>query len=291
MNTLILLLFLGFPGESFSYGYLLIPFGTDGAVFRSALVSDPSSDFSTYYNPSFGLNSRIATFFSSYLVGTKYGGILFTPSRDLTAGVLFFSSGEQDEVTYEGVKVGTYSSTYMALFAGKVLPLDYFGKRAISGFSGKLLYQSIADRKSLAVAIDAGGHIPVNEKILIGASIRNLGVEVKRFYEKAYFPPPSISVGGRVRISGKFQLLFSTGFEVTYGPVFDAGLKVTPLDLLVVEAGYSLKGRELNTGSNLDILNGFATGITLKVKNLRVSYSVLPMGELGLTHYIGVVYR
>ncbi len=293
MNALALLLILSFSQKSFSYNYLLLPFGSDGAVFRSALVADASSDFSAYYNPSFGFDAKVATFFSSYLVGTNYGGFLFSPNKDLTAGLLFFSDGGQDEVNYEGVKVGTYSSTYIALFAGRVLPYSYnFGdKKVVLGVLGKLLYQSIAEKKSLAFAFDGGAHLALSGKLTLGASLRNLGVEVKRFYEKRYFPPPVISAGGSFRVSKKLQVLFSMGVELNYGFILDTGIKITPLDLLTVEAGYSLKGRELNTGSNLDILNGLAGGFNLKVKNLEIGYSVMPMGELGLTHYIGVIYR
>ncbi len=293
MTAILIFVVLGFSQKSFSYNYLLLPFGSDGAVFRTALVSDPTSDFSVYYNPSFKFHSKLATFASSYLVGSSYGGILFSPAKDITAGVLFFSDGGQDEVNYEGIKIGTYSSTYLSLFASTPLPYTHrIGERVlVSGVTGKLLYQSIADRKSLAVAIDGGIYLPFNSRVKIGASVRNIGIEIKHFYEKNYFPPPVISIGGFVKLSEKLVFLLAGGLELNYGFIFDAGIRLSPVRMFQISAGYSLKGRELNTGANLDILNGLAGGFIFKVKDLKVSYSIMPMGELGLTHYVGIVYR
>lgn len=292
MKLVLLLLTIGLSKADFGYNFVLLPFGVDGAVFKTSAISDSSSPSVSFYNPSFLSNFTFSSFVSSYLVRTGYGGVTYKPTENLQFGALFFTTGSIDKIDAEGVKIGTYSSNYIGIFA-RYIPektLSFMGQKVYIGIGGKLLYQNIDDRSSLAVVFDAGGHMTPIKRVTLAFALTNLGYEIKPFEETRYYPPVTITTGMSFKASRKLNLLVSTGFEVDYGLIADFGVDFSPLRIFSIRAGYSFKGKDLNTGGPWDIVNGFSLGVKFKVRKIKFGYSVMPMGELGITHFVGVSF-
>ncbi len=292
MKLLLLLMSIGLSKNDFGYNFLLLPFGVDGAVFKTSVISNSNSPSVSFYNPSFISNSTFTSFVSSYLVNTGYGGITYRLAKNLQIGSLFFTTGSMDRIDEEGVITGTYSSNYITFFA-RYIPgktFNFMGNTIYAGIGGKLLYQNIDDRNSLALAVDIGGHILPIKRLTVAFALTNVGYEIKPFEEKRYLPPATIVVGASYEATQKLHLLFSGGYEIDYGLISDFGVDFSPIDILSVRAGYSLKGKDLNTGGTWDIINGFSFGVKFKVRKIKFGYSIVPMGELGLTHFVGVSF-
>jgi len=290
MKLLIILTFLGFSKGDVGYNFLTLPYGYDGAVFRSAEVVNTSSPYADFYNPSIFPNTRASTFVSSYLVGIKYGGFSYAVEPDLRVGAFFITTGAIDKTNEEGIKVGTYSSNYIALF-GRYRPIkdfEFYGYSFKTGAGVKLIYQGIDKDNSIAVAADGGLHAKITNLITFGVSVTNLGYEIKPFVEKRYFLPLQVALGVSVTPTSKLKILASGGFELGYGAIFDVGADFSPIKPLSIRLGYALKGKDLNTGGTWDVFNGFSAGVAIFVKNISLGYTILPMGELGITHFIGV---
>ncbi len=292
MKLLLLLLTIGLSKNDFGYNFVLLPFGADGAVFKTSVISDSISPSVSFYNPSFLSNSTYSSFVSSYLVSTGYGGVTYRPTENLQFGALFFTTGSIDKIDSEGVKIGTYSSNYIGIFA-RYIPdqtLNFMEQKIHIGFGGKLLYQNIDDKNSLAVVMDAGGHFSPMKRVTFAFALTNLGYEIKPFEETRYYPPVTITAGMSFKAFDKLNLLVSTGFEADYGLIADLGVDFTPVKIFSLRAGYSLKGKDLNTGGTWDVINGFSLGVKFKVRKIKFAYSVVPMGELGITHFVGVSF-
>ncbi len=146
------------------------------------------------------------------------------------------------------------------------------------------IYQDLKFETGYGGAVDIGGvsHF-VDDALSFGLALRHLGV---------------MSVGGGMEqlpmegaVGAAFELdMFKLTVDAVFpmldnNPNFRAGLEFQPLDLLALRVGYRTGPVDL---SGLGLLTGLCSGIGVTVGNFGLDYAIVPYGELGLTHRLGI---
>jgi len=147
------------------------------------------------------------------------------------------------------------------------------------------LYQDLLFESGMAGAIDVGGvgHF-VDDALSVGAALRHIGVmSVGGNVERL---PMEGALGGAYKLGDMFTFTLDAIFPMLdNNPNFRAGVEVKPIDMLALRLGYRTGPVDL---SGLGYLNGLCAGVGFTLGNFGIDYAMVPYGELGLTHRIGL---
>jgi outer membrane protein OmpA-like peptidoglycan-associated protein len=188
-------------------------------------------------------------------------------------GVLYW---DPDLMQYESFR--SWSAT---LSAGYGLRLsDRLGLgAAVTG-----LYQDLRLQQGSGCALDIGAVGTPLQDLAVGIAARHLGAIW--FDGNAELLPMEAAAGvsfstGIVRVT--MDAVFPAPFDDV--PDFKAGIEFAPLEALALRVGYRTGPIDL---SSLGYLCGLSAGIGVNVGSFGFDYAVVPYGELGMTHRLGI---
>jgi len=274
------------PGET-GFSFLKIPPSVNNAILSYGAVAEGSDIASVFYNPSIPQERRAISFsVSSYIAQIKYGNLVLS-LRDFRMGFFYLNSGSMAKFDRDGNYLGRFSTNHIAIFFAKKTGLSNLLN---FGTTFKFVYQGIDRYNSIAVALDYGVYylFPKVKGLALGASLRNLGYEIKPFLRERSYLPIEMLVGGSFHPSEGVLLTFGVSSSIDYPFSFSLSGKLRIIKPLEIGVGYNSKGKELSTGGSKDILNGFSFGIFLGLEDKKVGYGYTPFGELGDIHRIEV---
>jgi hypothetical protein len=237
-----------------------------------------------YFKHLLDINSGYASY-ASELPGFGFVG----------AGVEYINYGEFKRTGEEGQDLGTFGAGELALVAG-------YGGEMQSGLhygaNVKYIYSSIAETHSSAVALDFGlQYIAIPSRLLIGASLLNLGTQLNPYIATREQLPTDFSVGASIypehlpvvlivslhKLNDQYDS-FSERMKV-----FSVGAEFTASSSLSLRMGYNNeRRRDLNVGSGSG-LAGFSAGGGIASEMYTFDYAYNSYGPVGGLHRISVL--
>ena len=270
-----------------------------GGTYVTA-VDDPNAIF---YNPA-GLATiaqrRISAGYFQHLLDIKSGHLSFAteiPNLGFVgAGIVYINYGDFNRTGEEGEDLGTFGANEFALSAGFAGTLQ---SAATYGLNAKYIFSSIADSRSSAVAVDFGiQFIAVRDRMIIGASVRNLGTQFTPYMTTRESLPLDIAVGTSIYPEHLPAVLMINLHKLNdaqenlfqHFRAFSLGLEFTPGPSVHVRVGYNNERRQDLKISNSLGLAGFSVGGGINTQGYTVDYAFTSYGDIGGVHRVTVSF-
>lgn len=256
----------------------------------TALIDDAST---LYWNP--GAMTSVphksaVLMHTTYLESTSYDQATYVQNFGrlgaLGIGVYFFSSGNIPQKDINGNDTGTFTpkDTSVSLGYAKIL-----GPVSLGG-SVKYVKTTIVDSAS-TFALDLGiqSQPLLNNHLKLAATATNLGGSIKYDSEQEDLPQ-EYRVGGAYSLSSKLSLVLDGAFPKSGDTYVAGGIEykqpVKENWAMAGRAGYSTR-----TAGDVSGLTGVTFGLGISRQSLGIDYALVPQGDLGMTHWIALVYR
>jgi len=262
------------------------------AALGGAAAGLAEGPMSCWYNPAhaaFAGSPRAQLGYNNYVAGIHIGSMSYSqeigPDRGLGVGVVYLNSGTMKRTDAQGTELGTFGAGFADInLSGGLRIADRY--RLGVGLQG--LYGSIDTFFTIALAGNVGASvdIPIPEMpgLTAGISARNVGYQVKAFQEGRDPMPVEFAVGLGYQPGPALSLVFDVVRPLDNRFVFRGGIEGWVADLLVLRAGYSSLGSDLESGGGGDILAGVSTGLGLRYRTYQLDYCFIPMVQLGMAH-------
>ncbi|MCE1165894.1 MAG: type IX secretion system protein PorQ [Bacteroidetes bacterium] len=307
--AVILFVFLLFQAVSTAqqqYTYQFLNLNTDArsAAMAGNLVAVENDVNTIFYNPA-GLatldGKKASVGFFKYLMDINSGNAAYSQKfKDIGyfgAGIRYINYGTFDKYDEYFNNVGTFGVNELALSLGYA---NTYMQNFKYGVNVKLIYSSIDEYKSYGAAVDLGAMYSFPEqKFTIGASLLNLGTQLKTYYGTRERLPLDLRIGGSKKLD-YLPLTFNFGFSNLaddYDKFFErfknviVGGEFELNEYVLLRAGYDNALRQnLKTGSSTGIA-GFSAGVGIKFKDTyRLDYAFNSMGHVGSVHRINLAF-
>jgi len=247
---------------------------------------------SLYWNPAgLGMAERPSVMFSynPLVEDGNYGGVAFSvnlPRRFfMGAGFNSLSHGSIDSFDAVGNQTGQFDAGDQLGIIGAAHAMG----DVLVGLGAKYIRSSIDGVDATAWAVDAGARVknPYFSRLGHAISLKNLGRKVS-FISQDDPLPLSFILGNSLEWQ---RILFSldVGKVKGTGAVFSAGLEWEAFKgtdkSIFLRGGYSSRKNEAEK------LSGTALGLGFNFRFVSVDYAWIPLGELGNSHAISLVWR
>ena len=183
---------------------------------------------------------------------------------------------DQDLMRYESFR--SWSGTLSAGYG--LRPFERLGLGvAVTG-----LYQDLIFQQGYGCAFDIGAVTTPVRDLAVGIAARHLGLI---WFDDDTRLLPVEAAAGVSYLTGMFRVTMDVVLPALFDdvPDFKAGIEVAPLEALALRIGYRTGPIDLST---LGYLSGLSAGVGINVGSLGFDYAVVPYGELGITHRLGI---
>ncbi len=272
-----------------------------GALGGSFLTYYDDADV-IFYNPAsmkLSQNSPISFSFTKYLLDINLASLAYSTEIEgvgrFGTALQYINYGTFDEADEFGNRTGEFGAGEFALIIGYAGALDenfYYGANA------KLIYSSIADRSSSAIALDLGIHYTIpSQQINIAAVILNIGTQLSSYIDTSEDLPVDLAIGISKRLEN-LPLRQSLDFHklnekredfIKRFKAFAFGAEFYLSKVFTLRFGYDNEKRdELKVGTTAGIA-GFNVGLGIQVSTYRFDYGYSSLGTIGGLHRISLV--
>jgi len=283
------------------YDFLRNDVGARAAAMAGSFVTVTDDPNALFYNPaSLGTlqSAKGSVGFFKHLLDINAGYISYGQSfediGEFAAGAIYTNYGSFTETDAVGNTIGSFTASDLAIDLGYANTLD---QNLYYGVGVKVIYSSIAGYTSSGLAGDFGLlYVMPDNKMTIGASIRNAGRQLSTYLGTREDLPLDFTVGGSIVPKG-LPLLLNVGFHKLnesadkfwdrFAP-FTVGGEFTASKAVFLRFGYDNEARkDLRVGTTTG-LEGFSGGIGIIVSDYRFDYSLSALGVIGNLHRISV---
>ncbi|MDD5361115.1 MAG: type IX secretion system protein PorQ [Ignavibacteria bacterium] len=281
-----------------TYNFLKLNVDARSSAMAGNLVATENDVNTIYYNPA-GLASldgkKASVGFFKYLMDINSGNAAYSQELKkygyVGLGIRYINYGTFDKFDEQYNNIGTFGAGELAVSFGYA---NKYMERFKYGFNVKFIYSSIDIYKSYGAAVDLGAMYSFPEqKFTIGASVLNLGTQLKTYNGSKEKLPLDIRIGGSKKLD-YLPLTFNFGFANLaddYDKFFErfknviVGGEFELNDYFLLRAGYNNAERQNFTTGSTAGLGGFSAGLGIKFKETyRIDYSFNSMGKIGATH-------
>ncbi|MDD8018749.1 MAG: type IX secretion system protein PorQ [Bacteroidota bacterium] len=289
-------------GDNPTYEFLRSDMSARASAMAGSFVSMDGDPVGVFYNPAsigtvatptaaFGYTSHLLDINSGYAAYSQ----VFEDLGVFGAGVNYVNYGTMDQTNDFGDKLGTFGAGDLAVSLSYANVLD---ENLYYGVTGKFIYSSIADFNSSALAADVGilYLIPGENPISLGASIVNVGKQLKAYVNTKEPLPLELKIGGTIKPQ-HLPLLLSINIRkmnedqsafIDRFNAFSVGGEFTLSKVLRFRFGYNNEQRkELKIGTSSGMA-GFSLGGGLVMNKLRIDYSFSSLGKIGSISRISI---
>lgn len=275
---------------------------------RSSAMGEAFSSIATsteglFFNPSLILRSprkSVSSSFASHFVGSGGGSVQYVHPHDdkmaFGGGIKYWNSGLMDRTeisaSNEYVDTGETFGAHSFILYGSMA--HYVNAGVDVGATIKMISDSIDDKSASAVALDVGIlHHTANEKIKVGLSVRNLGIQTSYYTEEKHnegLPmvfAAGISMRPTEKLLGAFELEKASAENVRAR----LGVEYLPFSVLAIRAGLRSDFGDYNMGGKTGFLGGFSLGMGYTISQLHLDYAVVSFGDLGLSNRLSLGYE
>jgi hypothetical protein len=277
-----------------TYAFLRLDNGARSAAMAGSFVSITDDPSVIFYNPA-GLGTltsgRASFGFLKHLLDINSGyaayGQQFRDWGWFGIGISYINYGSFEETDVVGNRLGTFHANEFALLGGySNLLYDVIHY----GVNVKLIYSSIADSRSAALAVDIGGmYIFEGQQITIGASLLNVGRQINAYIDTREDLPLDLKIGISKRLE-HLPLLINLDFHrlnesaedfLARFRAFSVGGEFTASDALRLRFGYNNQQRQdLKIGTSAG-LAGFSLGAGVFLGRYQIDYAFSSLGKVG----------
>jgi hypothetical protein len=284
-----------------TYSFLRLDNGARSAAMAGSFVSITGDPSVIFYNPaglgtltsgraSFGFLKHLLDINSGYAVyGQQY--------RDwgwFGVGISYINYGSFQETDIVGNRLGTFHANEFALLGGYS---NMLYEVIHYGINVKLIYSSIADSRSAALALDIGGmYVFEEQQITIGASLLNLGRQLNAYIDTREDLPLDLKIGISKRLE-HLPLLITLDFHrlnesaedlLSRFRAFSVGGEFTASEALKLRFGYNnLLRNDLKIGTSAG-LAGLSLGGGIFLNRYEIDYAFSSLGKVGSLHRVSV---
>jgi hypothetical protein len=277
-----------------TYAFLRLDNGARSAAMAGSFVSITDDPSVIFYNPA-GLGTltsgRASFGFLKHLLDVNSGyaayGQQFRDWGWFGAGISYINYGSFTRTNDAGTILGTFHASEFAVLGGYsnlVYNVIHYG------INLKLIYSSIADNQSAALAVDVGGMYVIEEQqIAIGVSLLNLGRQISAYIDTREDLPLDLKIGISKRLE-HLPLLINLDFHrlnesagdfLSRFKAFSVGGEFTASDALRLRFGYNNKQRQdLKIGTSAG-LAGFSLGAGVVLGRYQIDYAFSSLGRVG----------
>jgi len=284
-----------------TYSFLRNDVGARAAALGGSFVTSTDDPNAIFYNPA-GLGTlssrKVSVGFFKHLLDVNSGSVSFgteVPNLGFVgAGIVYINYGEFQRTGEEGQNLGTFSAGELALSAGYSGQLN---PRLTYGASAKFIYSSIAETRSSAVALDLGvQHVAVPNRVVVGASLLNLGTQIDPYLITRESLPLDLKVGVSIYPEHLPATLMVDLHKLNekqdnFGErlsQFSIGAEFTASPNVQIRMGYNNeRRREFKIGQSSG-LAGFSAGGGFSTGAYTVDYAFTSYGKIGSVHRISI---
>lgn len=201
--------------------------------------------------------------------------------------------------TFEGAddfgnRTGEFNAGDFAFILGYT---NEFSENFYYGANAKVIYSSIEEKSSSAVALDLGVNYEIpSQKLNLAAAVLNFGTQLSSYIDTKEDLPLDITIGISkrlenlpVRLSLDFHQLNKERDEFyQHLKGFTIGAEFYLSEVFTLRFGYDNEARsDLKVGSSSGIA-GFNGGLGVKISEYVFNYGYSSMGTIGAMHRIGL---
>ena len=265
-----------------------------------SLTGEAGSPDGLHFNPASILKmqvNEVGSTYTSSFVGSQGGQVQFLwPKNRFTAwgfSLKYMNMGsiERTEMDQNGNLVSTGETFGANNIVASASLAKYISDMVDLGGSVKVIYDQIDDKNAAAAMLDLGiMHHPENEKLKVGASVRNLGFQLNKYSQtgEAEKLPLTFAAGISFRFNPKTMGNLDIGKATGENIVAKVGFEYEPYPNLDLRAGFRTNAADGYTGGFTSIFSGFSLGAGWKWKNYRIDYGVASYGGLGLQNQLSL---
>lgn len=291
--------------QQYTYDFLNLNVDARSSAMAGSFVSMPNDVNIIFYNPA-GIatldKKQASVGFFKYLMDINSGNIAYSQKyKDIGyfgAGVRYINYGSFDKYDEEFVNQGTFGANELALSLGYA---NKYKENFLYGANAKFIYSSIDEYNSMALALDLGAmYVIPNSKTSVGASLLNLGTQVKKYINTNEKLPLDLRVGLTTSLE-HLPLTLNIGFSNlvdSYDKFFERfknviiGGEFTINEYVQLRLGYNNTQRQnFKTGSSLGI-SGFSAGLGIKFgERYKLDYAFNSLGNVGAAHRFNIGFN
>ncbi len=243
--------------------------------------------YDVHYNPA-GLAFCDNTFYSAsylnYFDGTHFGYLGYERGQ-LGVGIRYFYSGSMKKIDAFEYEYGTFGVHHIDASVGKGFVFNDIGV----GVALKVVYGTIDTLNTLGLGLDVGAmHELLDPGIMLGLSVKNLGVGLKSYIDSQEMFPYEITLSGVKHFDVGW-----VGVDLVKPALFGFGARlggayyVNPI--IQLKASYSTLLSDISS-EGLGFLAGVTVGLGITKDRLRFDYAYSPYFDLGGGHRISISY-
>lgn len=267
-----------------------------------ALTGESANPDGLFFNPASILHipgSEVSSTYSNYFIDTQGGQIqVLLPKNRFTAwgmSLKYMDMGkmERTDVDQYGNLIDDLGTFGAYNVIGTVSLAKFISKALDAGGSVKFIFDRLDDASASAVLLDLGiMHHPVNERVKVGLSLRNIGTQLSYYSEDNYREklPFTFAAGGSYRFSDKHYSVVEVNKATGENFNIRLGYEYSPSPFFDIRAGVKSNAGDWKNGGYLGYSSGFSLGAGWKWKNYRVDYGVSSYGDLGLVNQLSLCY-
>ncbi|MEK6755319.1 MAG: type IX secretion system protein PorQ [Bacteroidota bacterium] len=284
-----------------TYSFLRNEVGARAAALNGSFVSMTNDPNVLFYNPA-ALPTITApkgsVGFLKHLLDVNGGHISYAHSLEgigtLGGGIIFLDYGSFTETDESMNILGTFGARDLAFVVGMGRSID---ELTTVGMNVKVIYSSIANMNSFALALDAGVlyQIP-SENITIGASVLTLGTQINSYLQTKESLPLDVKIGITKRpehlpvlLNLNFHKLNETQEDFLQRfSSFSFGAEFLMSESVRLRVGYNNEQRkELKLGTSAS-LAGISLGGGILFGDYVLDYAFNSYGKIGGLHRISL---
>ena len=284
----------------FVYDFLRNDASARTSAMAGAAVTLPGDANGLFYNPallntidstapvSITVFKHVLDINSGSLAGAKrFGGV-----GAIGAGVQFNTYGAFERTDRNGNRLGEFGSQDIVFTLGWGNEL---GEGFSAGVNGKVIYSSIDEYASTALALDGGLYFADTvSKVQAGISLLHLGSQVSTFADVNEDLPLDLKLGVSHQLRG-LPLFLALNFSrllddsdnfLSRFSSFSVGGEFTISDPLRLRIGYNNRIRQDVTFGGSKGLGGLSAGVGILIDQYRFDYAFNSLAGVGAMHRI-----
>ncbi|MBE0573099.1 MAG: type IX secretion system protein PorQ [Ignavibacteriaceae bacterium] len=307
MRTVLSSLFIFFIlTASYTFGqntfdFLNVDMSARAASLGGSFVTNNDDVDVLFYNPagmSFLEKDPVSFSFVKHLMDINLFSLAYSTEFEnvgrFGSAIKYINYGSFDKADEFGNRTGEFNAGELAFILGYT---NEFSENFYYGANAKVIYSSIADESSSAIALDLGINYEIpNQKLNLAASVLNLGTQLSSYIDTKEDLPLDVAVGISkrlenlpVRLSLDFHQLNKERDELyQHLKGFSLGAEFYLSEVFTLRFGYDNEKRsDLKVGSSSGIA-GFNGGLGVKISEYVFNYGYSSLGTIGAMHRIGL---
>jgi len=284
-----------------TYDFLNVDMSARAASLGGSFSANNDDVDVLFYNPaglSFLEKDPVSFSFVKHLMDINLFSLAYSTEFEnigrFGSAIKYINYGSFDKADEFGNRTGEFNAGELAFILGYT---NEFSENFYYGANAKVIYSSIADESSSAIALDLGINYEIpNQKLNLAAAVLNLGTQLSSYIDTKEDLPLDVAIGISkrlenlpVRLSLDFHQLNKERDELyQHLKGFSLGAEFYLSEVFTLRFGYDNEKRsDLKVGSSSGIA-GFNGGLGVKISEYVFNYGYSSLGTIGAMHRIGL---